>query len=267
MNQIPLVTCTMIFNEAPYIKEWIEFHKLMGVSKFYFYNNSSTDNTLEVLQPYILAGEAEVTDWPVKPPFPDGQQGAFKHFVEGRNQEKVWAAFIDVDEFLFAPQAKTVMDILNQIPHACGIGVHWMCFGSGGQDEYIDLPVLERFHLRSTEFNDDNRFIKPLIRLDQKVIVENDPHIFNVENGTFDELGRRLTCGRHEHTSKILRVNHYKTNSKGEWLSRQRHKQANLPGAPQELIWDSYNIANSMEIDDRTIQRYLPELKKQLQKR
>ena len=28
-------------NEAPYIKEWIEFHKLVGFTKFYFYDNES----------------------------------------------------------------------------------------------------------------------------------------------------------------------------------------------------------------------------------
>ena len=36
-------------NEAPYIKEWIEYHKLVGVERFYFYDNGSTDNTREVL--------------------------------------------------------------------------------------------------------------------------------------------------------------------------------------------------------------------------
>lgn len=43
-------------NEAPYIREWIEFHRLVGVSKFYFYDNESDDDTPDVLAPYIADG-------------------------------------------------------------------------------------------------------------------------------------------------------------------------------------------------------------------
>ena len=44
---------TISKNEGPYIQEWIEFHKLLGVKKFYFYDNDSDDNTREVLDKYI----------------------------------------------------------------------------------------------------------------------------------------------------------------------------------------------------------------------
>lgn len=38
-------------NEAPYIKEWLDFHLKQGVSHFIIYDNESTDNFQEVLQP------------------------------------------------------------------------------------------------------------------------------------------------------------------------------------------------------------------------
>ena len=31
--------CAIFKNEEPYIKEWIEFHKIVGVDHFYLYNN------------------------------------------------------------------------------------------------------------------------------------------------------------------------------------------------------------------------------------
>lgn len=46
----------IVKNEAPYIIEWIEFHKLVGVDKFYIYDNESSDNLKELLQPYIKSG-------------------------------------------------------------------------------------------------------------------------------------------------------------------------------------------------------------------
>ena len=48
-----LSLCAIVKNEAPYLPEWIEFYKLVGVEKFYIYDNDSTDNTKEVLKPYI----------------------------------------------------------------------------------------------------------------------------------------------------------------------------------------------------------------------
>ena len=48
-------------NEAPYIKEWIEFHKFVGFTKFYFYDNESEDNTVDILKPYIDSGLVEYT--------------------------------------------------------------------------------------------------------------------------------------------------------------------------------------------------------------
>ncbi|ELV04510.1 glycosyltransferase family 92 protein [Brachyspira hampsonii] len=43
-------------NEAPYIKEWIEYHRIIGAERFYIYDNESTDNLKEVLEPYIKEG-------------------------------------------------------------------------------------------------------------------------------------------------------------------------------------------------------------------
>jgi hypothetical protein len=36
----------IIYNEAEYIAEWIEYHLLVGVQKFYIFDNESTDNGL-----------------------------------------------------------------------------------------------------------------------------------------------------------------------------------------------------------------------------
>ena len=43
----------MFRNEAAYLKEWIEYHHLAGVEHFWLYNNNSTDQWQDVLQPYI----------------------------------------------------------------------------------------------------------------------------------------------------------------------------------------------------------------------
>jgi len=51
-------------NEGIYFKEWIEYHRLVGVEKFYIYDNESSDCTKDILQPYIDKGVVEYTYFP-----------------------------------------------------------------------------------------------------------------------------------------------------------------------------------------------------------
>ena len=47
-------------NEGPYLKEWIEFHLARGFEKFYIADNDSTDDSLNVLGPYVIKGIVEL---------------------------------------------------------------------------------------------------------------------------------------------------------------------------------------------------------------
>ena len=59
------LSVTAIFrDEAPYLREWIEYHKLLGVEHFYLYNNLSQDKCNEVLAPYVKNGEVDLIEWP-----------------------------------------------------------------------------------------------------------------------------------------------------------------------------------------------------------
>ena len=77
----PLVVCAIFKQEAHYLKEWIEFHRIQGFSKFFLYNNNSNDNYLEVLQPYIDKGIVDLTEWPMQSP---SQLQAYSDFIAMR---------------------------------------------------------------------------------------------------------------------------------------------------------------------------------------
>src|SRR5437016_521510 len=59
-----LSICTIFKNEAPYLKEWIEYHKLVGVDHFYLYNNLSLDAFRRILAPYIKDELVTLIQWP-----------------------------------------------------------------------------------------------------------------------------------------------------------------------------------------------------------
>ena len=83
-----LSVCAIYRDEEHYLREWIEFHRLVGVERFYLYNNLSVDDHREVLAPYVEAGIVTVTDWTDEPP----QMSAYEHCLETRKEESRWIA-------------------------------------------------------------------------------------------------------------------------------------------------------------------------------
>src|SRR5690242_20155753 len=126
-----LCAVAAIKNEAPYLDEWLAFCVAEGIDHVLLYDNASTDNSREVLQPWVELGFVEVIDWPLH--WKSGAQT--KAFVDavGRLRGRArWAAFIDVDEFLFSPAGATVAEVLRQYEDHAGVIVNWQCYGSSG---------------------------------------------------------------------------------------------------------------------------------------
>lgn len=258
---IPVNICAIFRNETLYLKEWILFHDIVGVSKFYLYNNFSDDNYLEVLQPFIDRGLVELIEWPHPKP---SQFAAYQDHISKHSGEKVWVSFTDCDEFLFSPKYDTVSEALSTFPDTWGaLGVNWMCFGAGGQEYYSPEPVIERFTWRDHALNPVNNHIKSVIRMNQGVSTGPTPHHFNVGCGTFSEVGELLNSPfTSKHSSDILRLNHYSSKSRGEWLKRSENGKPDRADMIIDPAW--YNNRQAMGVDDRDIQRFLPELKKRL---
>jgi Glycosyl transferase family 2 len=58
-NQSPkshIAICLIVKNEAPYLLEWIAYHRVIGVDRFLIYNNDSTDETSSILEHLDRAG-------------------------------------------------------------------------------------------------------------------------------------------------------------------------------------------------------------------
>ena len=255
-----LAICAIFKNEAPYLREWIEFHRIVGIEHFHLYQNQSEDDWQPVLQPYVDTGVVEVIDWPMKPPC---QQQAYQDFIERHRELAGWVAFIDCDEFLFSPCYETVNEAMTKVPPQWGaIGVNWMCFGASGQERQEHGLVIERFTLRPADDFGPNLHIKSIVRIDRTQSAGGNPHQFRVQGGTFSEMGCQLPGPLSSRSSHVmLRINHYHTKSRQEYLQRIARGKAcgSPPRNPSEF--DGYQAA---EVDDQTIWRFLPALKLRL---
>ncbi len=87
--------------EAPYLKEWLDYHLLAGVDHFYLYDNDSPDNQAEVAAPYVKAGLVDYFYAPGKAAQMFTHNDALKNFRFFSR----YFAIIDGDEFIYPKSA------------------------------------------------------------------------------------------------------------------------------------------------------------------
>jgi hypothetical protein len=144
MSQLPLAVCAIFQNEAPFLREWIEFHRLVGVGHFVLYDNLSEDDSVAVLQPYCDEGLVTLVPWPVS--FEEfAQTRAYNDCLHRFGTGFRWLAMLDIDEFLFSPEEKHLPTVLDDYTEFPGVLVNWQVYGSSGHIQSPGGLVIENF--------------------------------------------------------------------------------------------------------------------------
>ena len=134
-HQYTLTVASVFKDEAPYLKEWIEYHKIMGAEHFRLYNNNSEDDYLAVLSPYIQKGEVSLVEWPsneedLKNWVVLTQWRACVDAVNYYKEKSQWLAFLDIDEYLFPLEKPDMTTFLKDYEAYPGVVFSWQCFGT-----------------------------------------------------------------------------------------------------------------------------------------
>lgn len=265
-----LSVCAILQNEAPYLKEWIEFHRILGVEHFYLYNNRSVDKPLEVLKPYIEKGIVTYKYWPhVGQVY--AQSVAYDDCLAETKKSSDWVAYIDIDEFLFvttAPNLRAFLRNYEKDPIGA-VCVNWQMYGTSlvkhvGQNELL----IERLVLKAPRFYQENHHIKSIIR-PKFTIKALNPHCFEYKEGYFavDPNGKIV---KHAFNGDVpvdeIRINHYWCRDEffayGEKLARLMRCYHWTEDQARNRIDSFVNHAN--EEQDIEIFRYVPKLKSKL---
>jgi hypothetical protein len=170
-----------IKDEAEYLDEWLAFCMLEGIEHVLLYDNGSTDNSREVLRPWMDMGFVELFDWPIH--WKNGAQT--KAFVDalGRLRGRTrWAAFIDPDEFLFSPTGKSLSEVLRRYEDHAGVIVNWQCYGTSGHKSRPPGLTVENYVRRARTDWARNRRVKTIV--DPALAIEpQSAHLFKVQPG------------------------------------------------------------------------------------
>ncbi|XP_057810909.1 glycosyltransferase family 92 protein RCOM_0530710-like [Salvia miltiorrhiza] len=102
-----LCVCTMVWNQASAIREWIKYHSWLGVEKWFIYDNNSDDGIDEVVQ------ELDLENYNVSRhvwPWIKTQEAGFSHCALRAKDECSWVSFMDVDEYYYFPYSNPGQD-------------------------------------------------------------------------------------------------------------------------------------------------------------
>ncbi len=133
-------------NEAPYILEWVAYHRAMGVDNFLIYTNGCEDGTAELLdrlQELGILQHRGNDDWKGNSPQQYALNRALKEPVI---QNADWIIHIDVDEFINVRCGNgTLDDLFAAVPEATNIAMTWRLFGHNGVRHLKDDFVIRQF--------------------------------------------------------------------------------------------------------------------------
>jgi hypothetical protein len=274
MNQTKpyLAVCSIYRDHAQYLREWIEFHRLVGVERFFLYDNESTDFHHEVLAPYVDR-DVIVHPWPspasVEAGAPWAPRAAFDDCLARHRHDSRWIAFIDIDEFLFSPTGRSLPDVLAGFEAWPGVCVNQVNFGPSGHRRMPSGLVIESYVYRKSYPPGSQEAVKSIVDPTRTVKCLN-AHRFLHEGGVaVDENGRPVD-GRAPNRSPVsvslLRVNHYITKSEEEYCDKQAQwVAAGLPRSELHRSEQDPDWLQSLQAEhDDKITMYVPALREAL---
>ena len=219
-----LAVCAIAKDEGVYFEEWIEWHRRMGVEKFYIYDNGSTDDTKKVLQPYVDTGIVDLI------PFPGEkmQLTAYDDCLAKHRFEMRWLAFIDIDEFIVPVKDRSVTEFLKRFEQFPAVEINWLVYGSNGETKKSSLPVMERFTMHSREDHILNRHVKSIVNPRRVFTMTGCHEAARINGKAADSHGNPITvCFRDRAPQQdVIRINHYAVKSKEEFVEKQNRGRA-----------------------------------------
>lgn len=268
-HKYQLAVCAIFRDEAPYLKEWIEFHRLVGVEHFYLYNNLSTDNYKDILKPYLKKKLVTLIDWSFA--YEDSgrwspiQCSAYDKTINEVRDKVRWLAILDIDEYLFPVEKSNLVEALKEYEPYGGVCVNWQMYGTSHIYKIPrDKLLIETLVMKAPVDHHENAQVKTILQ-PSKYSSCPSPHICYYKPGSYQVTeNKKKFEGVFTPSVSIskLRINHYWSRDE-EFFQRVK--------VPRRQSWDEglegqlrrLDMLNT-SVDDGAIQRFVEPLRKKV---
>ena len=251
--------CAIFKDEAPFLLEWLAFHRMIGVDLFVLYDNGSSDGGAELIRGSSFARNVTLIDWLERP----GQLSAYRHFRINYATRFAWVAFIDIDEFIMPVTGSSIRDILARRmyqPYA-QVLLQWLVFGPSGHQIRPPGLVLENYLRRLPETAEASCHVKSIVRSDELLGIDYTPHAAECSGPACNTRGEAIVPYAIQpiECHDVMVIHHYFTKSVQDWESKRRRGRGDSLEPYAEGIFS--DVASEATIRDGRALRFVPRLR------
>ncbi|WP_226662953.1 glycosyltransferase family 2 protein [Microbulbifer aggregans] len=247
-------------NECDYILEWIAYHQLIGVDRFFIADNVSDDGSSQLLEALDFLGVINRVYFPrVGETGP--QAPAYNYILRQYGGEVDLLCFIDADEFIANTNGLSLKENLSAfhaMEDAGALALNWRNFGSSGHKFKGEGLVIERFKQASRKDHPANCHIKTILKpgmvqrmnIHECILESGRYYSPNLEPAVFEKGGACEPKTREVLYDRI-RVNHYVVKSRQEHMLKKESKGSGAGSADRgkgEAYFKAHDLND--EFDD-----------------
>lgn len=240
------------------LREWVAYHRAIGVEKFWIYDNESVERVDKVLRDYVKQGWVRVFRI-------HGRcrqcAGAYRHAIRHTRDKAEWVAFIDADEFLLPHSHDDIKEWLAARAAASAIGVNWQIFGNNGHVERPPGLVMENYIRRAEVAFAPNQHVKTIAR-PLTLRCARNPHCFKMrgDHTMLNPDGRPIAVSEKFGQAfqvppavESIQINHYFTRSFADFKLKQARRGGNSGRPRATETFHRYNAEANRVVDPRIL--------------
>ena len=272
---------TVVRNEAPYLLEWVAYHRLIGFDTIVVYSNNCTDRTDQLCAELAAEGYIEHHICDPQGASPQGH-AAWMFRRSGRVKEGDWLLFCDPDEFLNVKfGGHRLDDLLERTQDAKGVLLPWRLFGDAGHLHFTGRSIDPVYSRAAPAMNANNRVVKTLVRYGPDVEFTGihmpkmrpeywsngplflSPRLLPIDPdkpaySLWREKGQAVTCDKDDTTYENVQINHYFVRSLASFALKHLRGNGGTSAArsdvnKQRYSSENYEKSNHNEVEDHSI--------------
>ena len=220
-----VVICAIVKNEELYIDEWVKYNRYLGFNQIFLYDNSPDFALKDFAKEYPNFVDVKHFPGPVK------QLAAYNDcFDRQRNTVgHVWAAALDVDEFIVLKKNRNIRQYLHDLkPNGGSISINWVMFGSSGVVfDGKNYSVLSRFTHRNDQID---QHVKTIVYVPHVIDMSNPHHPTMKDNNTRTDSHGNILDGPFNlpGSNEIAIIHHYHKKTLAEYVKKRRRGRSDI---------------------------------------
>ena len=255
----------MFRDEAKYLREWVEFHLLIGIEHFYLYDHLSIDHPEVVLADYIAKGIVELhrRTEDVGENFVYLAVQMYNEGLDLARGECQWVAMLDSDEFIVPKSTTWLPTLLKDYERYGGLTVNWQMFGTGRVPEVpCDKTLIQSLKKKGLRNFGENFHVKSIVQ-PERVIRTVLHFAFYTEGFYAVNVNHKRIDGPYDPDVPVdkIQINHYFSRDL-KFMNEVKIPRRVGVGTPASLViaWDD----EASVVEDNCILRYVEPLRARL---